>query len=84
MARTMTHRQAIEVIERFAPNPEWAPDERNWPLAIVTACGNVDRGLDGADLDLVTEAISVLTAIPFTEMLTADIAAKAAETGDWA
>lgn len=67
----MSTAEAIAVIERFAPKPAWAPPERNWPLAIITACGNVDRQLVGANLDLVTEAISVLTGIPFVKLLTA-------------
>lgn len=76
----MTTAEAILTVERFAPNPEWAPSDRNWPLAIITACGQVDRQLVGANLDLMTEAVSVLTGIPFTELLAPHLAAIAADT----
>lgn len=69
----MDVREALEVVEELAPLPEWSgAAARNWPLAIISACGVADKSLDGDQLDRMTEAVSVLTGIPFTKMLTAD------------
>lgn len=71
----MDVREALAVIEGLDTRPVEAPKERNWPVSMIEAAAiaaQTDEGgrmLDQTMYDRMTEALSVLTGIPYTKML---------------
>lgn len=73
----MNTREALEVVEQLNPRPLAAPTARNWPVSIIEAAAKAAEFEDGGGLvdtvmyDRLTEAVSVLTGIPYVKLLTA-------------
>jgi phage portal protein BeeE len=80
----MDTREALEVIEQLDPHPAVLEVRvRNWPLAIIRAAANAERQAQNRDTvmhDRLMEALQALTGIPYSELLSPEVAAMAADT----
>lgn len=69
----MDTREALTIVEQLVPAPQ-AGAGRNWPVSILMAAVEGYRQIQEGDhvmFDRLTEAVSVLTGIPYTRLISA-------------